>query len=431
MHIGNRRFQVFEEENAKPNRNKYLRGEKVEKIAVLLMIFLTGLKGTVSLLSNSVALMADTVNSLSDIFASAMVWSGLKLAGRDSNERFPYGYYRVETLASFVVGIMILIAGVGIVWESANSITDPSPLIGTVSPIAAALTSAIVYFILSKYKSRVGKEIGSPSLIADSKHSMLDVYAGVLVLTGVVFSIIGYPIIEIFVALMLAAYIIKEGVVLMRDSALSLMDASPIPERHEAIRRVAEGVHGVVDVHDIKVRVAGSVYFCEMHATMSREMPVDQAHALTDEMEALLKQLIPELESAIIHIEPAKKEILRVAVPISEYKGISSGVSQHFAKAPYFCVVEIVEKTVMTVESVENPGSTADKKCDLLAVESLIAGKGIDAVVATDIGRGAFSVFQSELVAVYELPEGTWNVESIIESFIQGELKRITDLKQQ
>ncbi len=148
-------------------------------------------------------------------------------------------------------------------------------------------------------------------------------------------------------------------------------------------------------------------------------------------MEALLQQLIPELESVTIHMEPAKKEILRVAVPTSEYKGISSGVSQHFAKAPYFCVVEIVEKKVIAIESVENPGSTVDKKLSLLAVESLIAGKGIDAVVTTDIGRSAFSVFRSELVAVYELPAGTWNVESIIESFIQGKLKRITELKQQ
>jgi cation diffusion facilitator family transporter len=416
---------------AGPDRSKYVKGEKVEKISALLMVFLAIMKGSIGLLSGSVALMADAVNSLADIFASIMVWSGLRLAGRDPNERFPYGYYRGETLASFVVAIMIIIAGAGIAWQSAQSITDPTPIIGTFLPIAAALSSAIVYFILSKYKLKVGKEIGSPSLIADSKHSMLDVYAGILVLAGVVFSIIGYPIIDVFVALLLAAYIMKEGVVLMRDSGLSLMDASPIPERHEEIRRVAEGVHGVVDVHDIKVRVAGSVYFCEMHATMSKEMPVDQAHALTDEMEVLLKRLIPELESVTIHIEPAEKKILRVAVPTSEYKGISSGVSQHFAKAPYFCVVEIGEKTVMTVKSVENPGFMADKKRGLLAVESLIAGKGIDAVVATDIGRGAFSMFQSELVAVYELPAGTWNVESVIESFVQGELKRITELKQQ
>ena len=415
---------------AGPDRSKYVKGEKVEKISALLMVFLAIMKGGIGLLSGSVALMADAVNSLADIFASIMVWSGLRLAGRDPNERFPYGYYRGETLASFVVAIMIIIAGAGIAWQSAQSITDPTPIVGMFLPIAAALSSAIVYFILSKYKLRVGNEIGSPSLIADSKHSMLDVYAGVLVLAGVVFSIIGYPIIDIFVALLLAAYIMKEGVVLMRDSGLSLMDASPIPERHEEIRRVAEGVHGVVDVHDIKVRVAGSVYFCEMHATMSKEMPLDQAHALTDEMEALLKQLIPELESVMIHMEPEKKELLRVAVPISEYKGISSGVSQHFAKAAYFCIVEIVEKTVMTIESIENPGSTADKKRGLLAVESLVAGKGIDAVIATDIGRSAFSVLRSELVAVHELPAGSWNVESIIELFIQGELKRITEIKQ-
>ena len=415
---------------AGPDRSKYVKGEKVEKTSALLMVFLAIMKGSIALLSGSVALMADAINSLADIFASIMVWSGLRLAGRHPNERFPYGYYRGETLASFVVAIMIIVAGAGIAWQSASSITDPTPIIGTFLPIAAALTSAIIYFILSKYKRRVGKEIGSPSLIADSKHSMLDVYAGVLVLAGVIFSIIGYPIIEIFVALMLAAYIMKEGVVLMRDSGLSLMDASPIPERHAEIRKVAEGVHGVVDVHDIKVRVAGSVYFCEMHATMSKEMPLDRAHALTDEMEALLKQMIPELESVMIHIEPEKKEILRVAIPVSTYEGISSEVNQHFAKAPYFCVVEIVEKTVMTVESVRNPGSTAEKKRGLLAVESLIAGKGIDAVIAADIGRGAFSVFQSELVAVYELPAGMGDVESIIESFIQSELKRITDLKQ-
>lgn len=293
-------------------------GEKVAKISVACMVFLTILKGGVGIAYGSVALIADAINSFSDILASALIWSGLRLAGRGANERFPYGYFRAETLASLVVSIMIVITGLQIISEAIMKLFDPLPLTVSIIPLIAALTSSIIYFGLAKYKKRVGLAIGSHGLVADSTHSMLDVYSGIIVFIGILFSMGGIPIAEILVAAFIGLYILKEGGFLAKDAVLSLMDAIPDEKYREQIERVAEQYPDIEDIHEIKIRRAGPILFAEMHMHVVGEMSVERAHHLTEHIEEDLCKAIEDLEIVSVHVEPSHPKVNADSANISD-----------------------------------------------------------------------------------------------------------------
>ena len=410
-------------ENPKKKVNKFSLGEKVAKVSILSMIALTIIKGLVGFYYGSVALIADAINSFSDIFASALILSGLSLAQRDPNEKFPYGYYRGETLASLLVSIMIIVSGIEIVWESANKILNPIPISEGLLPLIAAATSAVTYYILARYKRSVGLKIGSNGLIADSKHSIVDVYAGVLVFISIIFSVAGLAIVEVGVAVAIGLYIIKEGYILTKDSALSLMDAAPYTENLDEIKEIARKVPGVADVHDIRIRRAGPVCFAEMHVSIASGTSIDQAHQLSHRIESELATILPDLESVTIHIEPTEKTVKKIAIPVDSTDASLCRTVTHFARSPAFCIVKITTGEISDIHCIQNPGSTAEKKRGVLAADAL-SNEGVNMLVAVDIGRGPYDILTGRLISIYKLPSKPLTVQQVATMCANNELER-------
>lgn len=317
------------------------KGEAAAKVSIASVAFLTVMKGLVALFSGSVALLADAFNSFSDILASAMVWLGMRLMRRQPSERFPYGYFRAETLASLAVSIMITASGLEIMWESVRHLHSPEATSYPLLALAAAAASAVVLFFLARYKRGVGMEIGSRSLVGDSEHSMVDVYSSLLVFVGVLVSLYSHPFVEAAVALLVGAYVIKTGLWFAKDAVLVLMDASLSPEKADAVKKIAAEVAGVERVHDIRLRRSGPVVFGEMHVEVKEKMPVEKAHEIADEIEGRVKEAVNDIESLTVHLEPAKKAVLRIAVPTGVDRGLRSAVEPHFGRASLFYLVDV------------------------------------------------------------------------------------------
>lgn len=408
--------------NLERKTSKFSLGERVAKVSIISMIALTILKGYVGFFYGSVALIADAINSFSDIFASTLILSSLSLAQRDPNEKFPYGYYRGETIASLLVSIMIIVSGAEIVWESANKIFNPIPISEGLLPLIAAATSAVTYYALARYKMSVGMKIGSNGLVADSKHSIVDVYAGALVFMSIIFSVAGLAIVEVIVAIAIGLYIIKEGYSLTRDSALSLMDASPYSENMDEIKEIARRVPGVADVHDIKIRRSGPVYFAEMHISIASGTSIDQAHQLSHRIESELDTVIPDLESVTIHIEPSEKTIKTIAIPVDSTDASTCTTVSHFARAPAFCVVTIVSGEVTKIHCEENPGLSVEKKRGILASD-VLSKESVDILVTGDIGRGPYDILTGRLISIYKLPDKPLTVQQVATMCINNELE--------
>ena len=142
----------------KEDRIRLKKGEKAAKYSSLINLLLAIIKGIVGFLSGSIVLIADSIHSFSDIFASLAVYVGIKLSMRKPDEKFPYGYYKIETFASLSVSAIIIITGIEIALESYNAFLNPTVIGIPFIAIFVAAFSALVSFLLAKYKNDVAQE---------------------------------------------------------------------------------------------------------------------------------------------------------------------------------------------------------------------------------------------------------------------------------
>ncbi len=404
---------------------KLKKGERAARLATLVTLLLSVTKGVAGWVSGSVALLADAVHSFSDIFASLAVFIGLRLARRKPDERFPYGYYKAETFASLAVSIVIILSGVEMFGESVESFFNPAApsFPHLVLPLITVLT--FVSYLLSKYEEKVGREINSQALIGEGKHSRIDAYLSLLVLAGIALSTLGLHWMESFAGLMISLFVIWIGLSMGKNAILVLMDACLEPELKDLIKEAAMGVRGVKGVHDLRLRRSGPFVFGEMHVEVEKGLSVDKAHKISTEIEQKVKEVVREVDTLTIHIEPKERDSFKVAIPAVEDKGLSSRTSPHFGRAPYFLLVDVRKGKVKGWEAKENPGAKLERKIGITAARFLVKKK-VDVLLVGGIGEGPFHVLRDNFIELYKLPR-RMSAREAIDKLLKGELEEVRE----
>ena len=375
-------------------------GKTAAKYSTIANLFLAIIKGLVGILSGSIALIADAVHSFSDIFASLAVYIGLKLSQRKPDDKFPYGYYKFETLASLIISVVIIISGLDITIQSINGILAPKTITIPLFAISVSLISVLVSFLLARYKDDIGNKIGSPALVNDGKHSLVDVFSSLVVFVGILSAYIGYPILQGFAGLAVAFLIIYIGLKFGREATLVLLDANLDPKTVEKIKSIASNFEGVEGVHDIKVRRSGPYVFADLHLETEKRLSIQKADEISKSLENKIKNEINDLDSISIKIEPRKKLIVRIAVPVDKNEGLNSSISKHFGKAPYFLIADIDKEEIKDFQLKINNAATAEQKRGLETVKFL-KNEDVDAVLFEgEIREGPSYALSDELIDV-------------------------------
>lgn len=400
------------------------KGEEAAKLSTVIVLALGILRGIVSFASGSVALLAGTIDSFTDVFSSIAVWAGLNIAKKKPTERFPYGYFKAETFALLSVSLILVASSILIMLESFQKLFAVYVILFSDAALAVAALSTVIYYFLSKYKCRVGRQIGSQALISEGAHSMIDVYTSVLVFAGVSLGVVGYPVGEAVIGFLIGAYVFIRGLLFGKDAALILMDVSPSPQRVREMRKIAESVRGVNGVHDIRLRKSGPVFFGEIHVELQEGLSSERAYVISDEIEARIKERFKDLELVTVHVEGAHKKKRRIAIPIDEDKGLDSLISPHFGSAPYFVFIDIEEGQVVGFYAKENEGAKLLHKKGIHAADLLIREK-VYAVLSGDVGEGPFSVLGNNLIQIYHLPHPT-KVQEAIRLLNENLLEKMT-----
>lgn len=388
------------------------RGENAAKYSSLANIFLAFLKGIVGFLSGSIALIADAVNSFSDIFASLAVYIGLRFSQRKPDQKFPYGYYKLETFSSLIVALIIIFSGIEIAIESLNSFLNPEPIGIPLISLSVAAISAMVNLMFSRYKEKVGREIKSQALISDGKHSLIDVLSSLIVFTGIFLAYLGYTSLQGVAGVFVAILIIYMGLKLGKDAVLVLLDVGMDPEKIQTVHALVNSIPGVEGVHDMKVRRSGPFVFAELHLETKKELPVEKAYELSEKVKVKVKEVITELDTLTVQIEPAKKDMVRFAIPLENNDGLQSTVSIHFGKASYFLIADVFKGNLKSFKIEVNPGRNLDRKKGIKSAEFL-AKESVDVLIAgEDVGEGPSYVLMEELIQKVDV-EGD-NLEDVL-----------------
>jgi cation diffusion facilitator family transporter len=388
------------------------KGEEAARLSTIIVLALSILRGVVSIASGSIALLAGTIDSFSDVFSSVAVWVGLNIAKKKPTERFPYGYYKAETFALLMVSFILIASSILIMWDSFQKFFEVYTISFSGIALLVAVLSAVVYYLLAKYKLAVGRKIGSQALISEGLHSKIDVYTSILVFAGIFLGAVGYPVGEALIGFIIGGYVLVRGLSFGKDATLVLMDVSPSPQRVKEIREIAENVPGVNGTHEIRLRKSGPVFFGELHVELQDGLSLEKAHVISDEVERRIKEHFKDLELITVHVGLSHKEKMKLAIPIVEDKGLDSLSSIHFGSAPYFIFIEIAAGQVVGFYVKKNEGAKLSRKKGIKAADLLVKEK-VGAVFAGDLGEGPFHVLGDNLIQIYYLPKSVEIREAI------------------
>lgn len=262
------------------------------------------------IIGDSYALVADAIESSTDIFSSLIVWGGLHITTRPADEDYPYGYGKAETLAAAVVSLMLLGAALGIAVAAVGEILTPhhAPAPFTLGVLVVVV---LVKETLSRRVFRVGQETGSTAVKADAWHHRSDAITSAAAFVGIAIALWGgegWESADDWAALVASAIIAFNGARLLRPAIQDLMDRVPADLDIERITAAARSVEGVQAIEKLRVRRVGAEYFIDLHVQTDPMSPLREAHILSGKVKGAIRAAVPSVAGVLIHMEPFEAE---------------------------------------------------------------------------------------------------------------------------
>jgi len=269
-------------------------------------IVLATMKGLAGFFGNSYALIADAIESTTDVFSSLLVLFGLKYAKRPADENHPYGHGKIEPLITFlVVGFLITSATI-IAYQSIMNILTPHK---TPKSWTLLVLGVIILWKEISYRVVLKKSIqtNSSSLKADAWHHRSDAITSVMAFIGISIALIfgkGYETADDWAALAASFFIFYNGYLIFRPALGEIMDEHLYDDLIDEIRVVSTTVDGILGTEKCFIRKAGTKYHVDLHAQVNGSISVKEGHDLSHKLKDRLRKDIPNIGHVLIHIEP-------------------------------------------------------------------------------------------------------------------------------
>ena len=265
--------------------------DQVSLLAIAANVFLFLIKLIVGLLSRSYGILADAINSGSDIIASTINYVGIKVAKKPVDAKHPYGYHKYEVLFGFFVTLIIFGSALYIVFEGVRGLIVGNVVTVNALSLGVMIVSAGINEVMARLKIGVGKRDNSIGLIADGVHSRIDVLSSAGVLVGLVVTPFWQPA-DSVVAILVGLYILKESIELGKETTTNLLDVSADAQSEQAVKDIVrkEGF----EIGNLKTQKRGSSFTANLGIRLPGDMPVKKA---SDMLESLRNKLLNDIES--------------------------------------------------------------------------------------------------------------------------------------
>lgn len=280
--------------------------QRLAQLGLVINAVLAVVKLIAGLVGNSYALVADAIESATDMIGSLVVWSGLRIASRDPDDRYPFGYGRAEPLAAATVAALMLGAAIGIAVEAIQEIRTPhhAPEPFTLGVLAAVI---LIKELLAKRVMRESASTGSVVVKADAWHHRADAITSAAAFVGIAVALLGGPGWEPaddWAALFAAGVISVNGVMLLRSTLDQLMDRAPEPELLSNVSDAALATPGVLAIEKLKIRRSGTALYVDIHVQADPALSLHDAHILSGRVKSAIRARVPAALGVLIHMEP-------------------------------------------------------------------------------------------------------------------------------
>ncbi len=273
--------------------------EKVAIISILANVILAGGKIIVGVFSGSAAILAEGIHSFMDIFSSAVGYIGIRISKKPSDRKHPYGHYKFEVLAGTIITIILLVTGVGIIYEAYQGFLDPEKVKIGYLAFGIMIFSAATNEVMARLKIHYGKKENSISLLSDGFHSRVDVYTSLAVFAGL-FLTKYWIYTDSLLAFLIGAYIIKKSFSLGKEAVDSLLDVSAGEEIEEKIKTIAKTQN--IEISSLKTQKKGSAITANLEIKLPSNLRVEEATKISNSLREKLIKAIENLQYVAIQV---------------------------------------------------------------------------------------------------------------------------------
>lgn len=280
-------------------------------LSIAAAVMTIALKAVAYLLTGSVGLLSDAIESLVNLAGALMALGMLTIAARPADENHVYGHSKAEYFASVTEGILILGSSIGIISTAVNRLMHPRPLEQLGVGLAVSVAASAINFIVARILFQEGKARHSITLEADAHHLITDVWTSVGVISGVAIAgLTGWESLDPILAILVALNIIWTGFQLVRRSVAGLMDEALPAHEQDLIKKVMETYQAKgVTFHALRTRQAAARQFISVHMLVPGEWTVHDAHHIAEDFEAEVREALGSVVTILTHIEPVEDEL--------------------------------------------------------------------------------------------------------------------------
>lgn len=267
------------------------------------------LKIVAGLVSGSLAVLGDGIDSATDVVISVVMIFTAKVINRPPDSQYVYGYDKAEGIATKVLSLVIFYAGVQMFLSSGRSIfsAETRELPGTIAVIVTFFSIA-GKLALTLYQFRQGRKINSSLLIANAENMRNDVLISSGVLLGLFFTYtLNLPVLDSVTGLIISIFIIRSSIIIFMDSNVELMDGVKDTSVYNKIFEAVEKVPGTSNPHRVRSRQIGNMYAITLDIEVDGDITLNEAHAIADQVEKSIQQSVENVYDIIVHVEPRGK----------------------------------------------------------------------------------------------------------------------------
>lgn len=273
-------------------------------VSVFVNVMLTTVQFAIGLFSQSQALVADAIHSLSDLVSDGLVLVANKHSAKGPDADHHYGHLRFETAATLAIGVLLLAVGAGMLWRSIERLQDPSsvPIVHQ-SALYTALFALLSKELLFRYMLRVAHRVRSTMLMANAWHARSDAASSLVVALGVGANLAGLPLADPLAALVVGLFVLRMGWKFFWQAFNDLVDGAADEDTERDIRERLLGTPGVRGIHDLRTRKMGDMIWVEVDIEMDRHLTIEQGHAIAVEARRRVMADLPVLD-VMTHFDP-------------------------------------------------------------------------------------------------------------------------------
>jgi cation diffusion facilitator family transporter len=273
-------------------------------------ILLAALKTSIGILGHSPALLADGVNSTSDVAYGIVISVFMRLAGKPPDEEHPYGHSQMESIAAMVVGSFVMTTAIAIFWDAVNNVYDLVAGQGdfsgaSISALWVALFTVALKLVLAVFTRRVGQQTQNAAVLALAYDHRNDVFSALAATVGVFFGRMGYPWVDPLVGAVVALIILRTGIEVMRESTADLMDTLPGRALAEQITVLLTPIPGVKQVEEIHAHRFGPYLVANVTIGVDGSLSVAEGDQIATQVEQTLLDNVEFMRRVHVHYHPA------------------------------------------------------------------------------------------------------------------------------